>query len=130
MNSYTTLLKLATGAALAGDPLRNYQVGAAAIRKDGTYVAACNGCIHNDRVPSKVPYVHAEARLARKLDVGATVCVVRINKAGEYKLAFPCPRCFALLKRRGVRRIYFSTEGGMASLMLSKNLPYTPYNAK
>ena len=130
MSKYQTLIKLATGAALAGGPLRNYQVGAAALRKDGTFVAACNGCIHSDRVPSKVPYVHAEARLARKLDVGAIVCVVRLSKAGEYKLAFPCPRCFALLKRRGVKRIYFSTEGGMAFLLLSKNLFYTPYNAK
>ena len=104
-----TLIKLATGAALAGDPFRNHMLGASALRKDGTYVASHNGCIHSDKIKSRIPYVHAESRLGRKLDVGAIVCVIRVNRQGKFGLAFPCPRCFSLLKRRGVKRIYFST---------------------
>ena len=115
----TTLVNLATGAALAGDPHRNYQIGASAIRSDGAIVTACNGCIHSDRVPTKVPYVHAETRLARKLDVNAVVCVVRVKRDGGYGLALPCHRCMALLRRRGVRRVYFSTSEGIASLLLT-----------
>ena len=118
MNIKAKLIELATGAALTGDPKRNYMVGSSALRGDGTYVASCNGCIHSDRLPCKVPYVHAEARLARKLDSGAIVCVVRVRKSGAYGLALPCPRCMSLLIKRGVKRVYFSTDEGIASLLL------------
>ena len=63
--------------------------------------------------------MHAETRLARKLDVNATVCIVRIKRDGGFGLALPCHRCMALLKRRGVKRIYFSTADGIANLFLT-----------
>ena len=119
MNQLDMLVRLAAAAAVAGDKKRNFFVGASALRKDGTYVKSNNGCVHSDTtVRTKLPYAHAEARLAKKLDIGATVCVIRVKRSGGYGLALPCRRCMELLKRNKVRRIYFSTADGIASLLL------------
>ncbi len=79
-------------------------MAATAIRRDQTRVAATNGgavgCIQLD--------AHAEARLARKLDYGSVVYVARTLKNGEIAMARPCARCYAVLKAKGVARIYYT----------------------
>ena len=52
---------------------------------------------------------HAEARLARKLDVGSKVFVTRVNKRGDWRLARPCPNCFRVLWAKGVQTIWWTT---------------------
>lgn len=83
---------------------RTYLVGAVAVRRDGALVRSRNGAPKYPNQPS-----HAEARLAAKLDVGATVWVARITRGGIVALAKPCPNCETLLRRRGVRRVIYTT---------------------
>ncbi len=90
-------------------------MGAIATRADGTRVASTNGgaagCVQLS--------AHAETRLARKLDKGCTVYVARTTKDGCLALARPCARCYAVLKAKGVSRIYYTvndSEYGVISL--------------
>lgn len=94
---------------------RAYYVGAIGLRSDGALVRATNG-------PAERPFpaIHAEARLIQKLDVGATVWVARSLKNGHLALAKPCPDCERALRRRGVKKVIYST-GPQAFEVLNLN---------
>lgn len=86
-----------------------YHVMSMGLRRDGTIVYSSNGAAvfpPAERLVVKV--AHAEQRLARKLDKGAEVYVVRLTRDGEMALARPCPSCQTVLKARGVRRVCYS----------------------
>lgn len=99
-----TLLRRAAEHAAKRRDERSYFVGAVGLRSDGAFVVASNG-------PSMAPCpsTHAEARLAQKLDMGATVWVARMTRGGNLALAKPCPNCERLLRLRGVERVVYST---------------------
>lgn len=40
--------------------------------------------------------------------------IIRHHKNGSLALARPCPGCMSLLRANGVRRVFFSVEGGYA----------------
>lgn len=64
---------------------------------------------------------HAEVMALKKirwLDIDrAKVCVFvwREYKNGSPAMARPCAACMQMLKRMGIRNIYYSTNGGMAA---------------
>lgn len=83
---------------------RNYVFGAVAVRSDGTKVFSRNG-MNKD----KDFRCHAEARICRKLDIGAIVWVVRVSRAtGTLLFARPCHHCQKILRTTGVRKCYYS----------------------
>ena len=87
------------------DLLRAYYLGAVGIRRDGAIVTARNGSSQ-----CKLASAHAERRLARKLDKGSIVFVVRVMRDGRLGNARPCPACMLALKSRGVRRVFYSVS--------------------
>lgn len=93
------------------DP-RCFRLGAVGLRSDGVVVYARNG---SGWLPS--PDAHAEARLVRKLDRGATVYVARILANGEWAMAKPCPTCMPRLRAKKVVRVFWTINknefGGM-----------------
>jgi tRNA(Arg) A34 adenosine deaminase TadA len=98
--------RLARKIAATGDTkeaTRQYKIGAVGIRADGAIVASSN-------IPHRTPEprAHAETRLARKLDWGSVVYVVRILSDGQLANARPCKSCRAALRGRGVKRVYYS----------------------
>jgi tRNA(Arg) A34 adenosine deaminase TadA len=116
MNRIKRFFEMAVAAAKRKDRQfrRDYLIGAVGIRGDGTVVVSCN--LPAD---SKAPGHHAEARLARKLDVGAEVFVVRIGRNGQFLDSKPCPWCEKKLLGRGVERCYYSEPGGFGVLELA-----------
>lgn len=86
---------------------RSYLVGAIGRREDGAVVSARNG-FSGDPVFE----AHAEARLCRKLDAGATVWVARVTRDGCFALAKPCPSCEERLRSKGVARVVYTTGPG------------------
>lgn len=101
------LVEAARAAAVAKSDGRCFLIGAAARRSDGALVTAANG-------PSqgKCPQVHAEARLARKLDIGATVVVVRVRRGdGTFALARPCAACANVLRSKAAKVYYTDSLG-------------------
>lgn len=82
---------------------RTFHVFALGIRSDGAIVVSQNG---SDAI--KNPSIHAEARLANKLDCGATVYVVRCKADGTFGLAKPCPTCEAILRNMRVKCVYYT----------------------
>lgn len=102
---YLQLATLAAQAALRLSDQKHYQVGAAAIRGDGTFVTSSNG-----PAPHPEPSVHAEARLCRKLDRGAVVFVMRIKRDGTLGMARPCYNCALELVRTGAKKVFYSTD--------------------
>lgn len=58
--------------------------------------------------------LHAErdacSKVYKERLYGATICVVRINKKGSYRLARPCKDCMKLLTALGIRKIIYSTN--------------------
>lgn len=104
-------LRLAALSASRKSDRRSFLLGAVGRRSDGALVRASNG-------PSfyPEPCAHAEARLARKLDVGSEVWVARVARGGGLALAKPCASCQRILRSRGVKRVVFSmssTEYGV-----------------
>ena len=89
--------------AAKGKDCRSYRLGAVGVRRDGTIVKSKN-------IPNRLPEpsAHAEARLTRKLDRGAVVYVVRIDREGCLTSARPCASCRHIMKVRGVKRCYYS----------------------
>jgi len=91
---------------------RSFLIGAIGIRNDGIIVASPNGPARireNTKDRGYFPEAHAEFRISRKLDVGATVYVIRVRR-GDKKvcLAKPCETCQNIMKSRGVKKVYYS----------------------
>ena len=106
------LFAIAKKAALSKKDGRDYIICAIAIRNDGVLVHAVNGYVlmnnENNRKDS-YPAGHAEHRLAKKLDKGATVYVCRLSKnTNEYRMAKPCPDCERRLKASGVKKVFYT----------------------
>jgi deoxycytidylate deaminase len=45
--------------------------------------------------------------------------IVRVKKNGEYGLARPCASCMPFIISKGIKKIYYSTNYGFASEILS-----------
>lgn len=82
---------------------RSHAVGAVALRTDGAFVHARNGS--SERVQ---PLVHAERRLLRKAGRGSIIYVARRRRDGRIGLARPCEWCLTAMRRRGVKRVYYT----------------------
>ncbi len=103
--------RLAKKVAAKGKDCRSYRLGAVGVRKDGAIVKSRN-------IPNRLPAsgAHAEARVCKKIDRGATLYVVRIDRKGKLAMARPCSMCQRLMRVRGVKRCYYSiseTEYGV-----------------
>lgn len=100
-------LQYACDVSRRGNKIRRAFLGAVGIRSDGTIVYSYNG-----HAEDKKPTVHAEARLARKLDPGSIVYVARTDKIGENVcMAKPCKFCKNRLKFKGVKKVYYTISG-------------------
>ena len=97
------LLLAAKAAQIEADRLRRACLGAIGVRVDGAIVSS-----RNQSSRFVAPQVHAEARLARKLDRGATVYLARIRRDGSFAMSKPCSRCMATLRARNVAKVVYS----------------------
>lgn len=66
----------------------------------------CVGKLHSE-VSALLPLIKNRVDLSN-----ATIYVARKNKQGELAMARPCSRCEKLIRSCGIRRIYYSCEGG------------------
>lgn len=97
-------LRMAARISIKGNWRRKAHIGCLGVRGDGTIVQSWNGCA-TDICPS----AHAEARLARKLDVGSVVYVARVRRDNDkMAMAKPCAGCERLLRSRGVSRVEYT----------------------
>lgn len=64
--------------------------------------------------------VHAYSRAKRKLDIDKPFEVfnVRLSRSGEVKMSKPCECCHHFLTELGCNRVYFTTECGIARMLL------------
>lgn len=88
---------------------KRYCLGCVAVRRDGAVVESFN---HDQ--PERHFDHHAEARALRKCGRGAVLYIARILKSpsGLWANARPCPRCQALIRHRGVKRVYYTLGPG------------------
>lgn len=60
--------------------------------------------------------LHAEEAavlgVARQITTGSSVYVARIGKRKEWRMSKPCPKCEAVLRFVGVKRVYYTTDDG------------------
>ncbi len=97
-------LRIASHISVRGNPMRKAYIGCVGHRQDGTLVYSWNG-FSTDVCPS----AHAEARLARKLDIGAVVYVARVRRDnGKMAMAKPCAGCERTLRGRKVSKVIYS----------------------
>lgn len=96
--------KLAADVAVSREDIRTFLLGAVGIRGDGALVRARNV---STTKPEKS--AHAEARLAKRLDVGSIVYVARVSRLdGGFCMARPCENCMRLLQNRGVKTVFYT----------------------
>ena len=105
MKFHEKLLDITTGVAIARSANRkiNFRHGCAAERSDGKLIYS-----YNEMAMERQWKAHAEARICRKIDVGATVAVVRVGANGEWANSKPCKNCAKCMQRMGVKRVYYS----------------------
>lgn len=106
---------MATGIALWRAETRdvNFKHGAAALRKDGKFVVS-----YNEKAQSPTWKVHAEARICRKVDVGAVIAVVRIGEGGLWMASKPCKNCAKCKVRKGVTKVLYSISKDEYGVMI------------
>ena len=73
----------------------------------------CPGLLHSE-VDALRPLINNKVDLSR-----ASVYVYRQHKNGTLGLARPCPRCMKLIKQCGIKKVYYTTEGGFANEILN-----------
>lgn len=59
--------------------------------------------------------IHAEFDALRRAGTdltGASLYVVRVRSNGEFASSFPCSDCLSMIRKRGVRKVYYITETG------------------
>ena len=92
---------------------REALIGAVGERADGAIVYSRNTAVFdsecaNTNVPTPFQPAHAEWKLAKKLDTGATVYVARVRKDGSLAMSRPCPGCERVLRSRKVMRVFYT----------------------
>ena len=103
-NKIWTYFELAGKMAVSKQDQRTYLLGAIGIRGDNAIVSSMNA-----PTPFPTREAHAEYKLVRKLDHGATVYVARIRTGdGAFANAKPCKDCMKVLKSRRVKRVYYT----------------------
>lgn len=107
MSKITDFLNQAAHYSRRYDDNRTFFVGAIGIRKDGAKVMS-----RNSTAEMISPNLHAEAKLAKKLDVGAVVYVARFRKDWTWGNARPCRSCRAILRAKGVKKVYYTVGNG------------------
>ena len=100
------LLKLtAKLASTKYNPTKRYQMACIARRTDGTIVSSIN---HSQ--PHRQWSHHAEARVLRKCDIGATLYIARVLKRDRnlWALSSPCSRCRKLIEHKHIKEVYYT----------------------
>jgi tRNA(Arg) A34 adenosine deaminase TadA len=74
-------------------------------------------------LPGRRKRLHAEMHACQGLSIselkGGCLYVVRLSPAGNVRLAMPCRECLDFLSSRGVRKVYYSTNGAYGVLRWS-----------
>lgn len=85
--------------------LKRYQFGCIAKRADGTLVSSTNHYQNHQQFSH-----HAEARVLRKCDAGATLYIARVSKKDlkTWKIAKPCSRCRNLIRHHKIKEVYYT----------------------
>lgn len=96
---------------------KSFHLAAVATRDDGAFVFAYNGS-----TDTRIDKAHAENRLTRKLDQGATVYVARTLADGSWGCSKPCPNCRRVLRRAKVKRVFYTIGPNEWGCLDFKNL--------
>lgn len=94
------------------DP-RSFWIGCIAIRKDGVKISSRNGAVHSTTTVNYqlIPSSHAEGRIVKKIDKGATLYISRVlRRDGSYAMAKPCPMCSITIKSHKVKKVFFTID--------------------
>ena len=120
MADSSTLLQIAIREAVKS-PM-SYRHGAVLVSKNKILGSGFNNFSHsvgnvNFQIPGrKKPCVHAEVSALKGIRHdqirGSTIFVIRINREHDLKMSYPCKRCVSMLRRKGVRKVTFSTGSG------------------
>ncbi len=74
---------------------------------------------HPKSLNKKYPFIHAELDALVGLDSkdteGGAIYVYRETKDGKLANSKPCDHCQELIKRYGIKKIYYTTEKGFAA---------------
>lgn len=95
-------------------------MGAVVVHKNkivgkGFNIAHSTGNPHVDGVHAEMSALNNTTAKFRK---GSTVLVGRVNKNGEYAIAKPCERCETVMRKMGVKDVWYSTSDGWTKMTL------------
>lgn len=92
-----------------------FRLGAVVI-KDKNIISRGHNCKSPNPTFQNLGYdcsVHAEAlSLHRAKKQGDTLIVVRVLQNGNLSMAFPCRKCYNLIKKSNIKNLYFSDWNG------------------
>lgn len=95
-----------------------FRVGAALLRKKQVVRTGRNSPSTHPKSKTRFCKIHAEfdclVGLTSEDCDGATLYVVRLRRRGERAMARPCPHCWLLAQRLGVRKVVYTNQAGEA----------------
>ena len=82
----------------------------------GYNIHCCNPTMNTKLSERPRASIHAEAsalvHVRREHMIGAVMLVIRVNPQGLLRNSKPCTKCLKLLRRRGIRKVIYSTSAG------------------
>lgn len=92
-----------------------HQLGAVIIKGNTVLSIGFNKYKTSPRSNHPWAFIHAENSCLNSLDksaVGADIYVYRETKSGMLANSKPCKYCYQMLKRAGIRRVYYTVDNG------------------
>lgn len=88
-----------------------YRMGAVVIYKGNIVGKGCN-IVHSNGIASEGKHAEIGALINTKTRYrnGSTVYVCRLTKSGELALAKPCEACQIIMRKMGVKYVWYSTS--------------------
>lgn len=110
------MFHLAKKAAIRGEH-RQHKVGAVIVNRAGNVISMGFNSYKSHPLMGPLKTLHAEVsavtKVKNKQDLqGAEIFVYRGYKDGKNAMSKPCPICEGILRRYGVKRVYYTTHGG------------------
>lgn len=98
-----------------------YKVGAVLVSGSRVLAASPNLYRNSPLIDFRHATFHAEEAVLRRVAKasGAVAYVARIDSYGAARIARPCERCQVALAAAGVRRVFFTDNKGVDSLVLA-----------
>ena len=102
---------------------KKHKHSAAIFDKNNIFSIGFNHYINGDLMTLHAE-IHAISRLPRDLIYGKWIMVIRVNTKSELKNSRPCNECIDKLKKKGIKKVFYSNDDGKIIIEIVNDMKY------